>query len=537
MHRQGRNYSAIPSGPSLAKIRRDQCVFLKRHKLRERLATLSRTIVAMTDGHGIMDEELDVIADGHSLSGEGEGPDGPDPLDILLEYMLETSHAEIVVASDDDVESIVGDNRVVDFASYLCQVQPPVEVNGRVGWLCTEYVISHERDRSFTCPTITRLDVEEWPNLTLAHAGRLEHGHVFISPPEAEARPLKSQQLILADSQDLLRSFACFAWSSDSKLLALSFFRSDVLLWRLSDGLLLQRLHDDQGHKNCVRSLAFSPNHDTLASGCINGTVVIWDIRSGRALLRLKAHDSTVRAIAYAPHGSLLATSYKDNSVGVWDISTGARLHTLRLNSCAHELAFSPDDSRLHIASERSCLIYDARTYANIATLQHEGAGDLDWSFSRQGDRIATISHEGQMKVWCAVTGEELLVVNHPRTLSCPVVFSPDGTEVLVACVADEMAIVYDSRTGRLRRNFKLSYTVKFAAYSPGGDYVVFGDDSGCPNVYDAKSGSFLAKFERFRDNMAELQARFLPDNQTLLVNFFNGPPHLCNIQDVMRMR
>ncbi|EKM58879.1 uncharacterized protein PHACADRAFT_248983, partial [Phanerochaete carnosa HHB-10118-sp] len=207
-----------------------------------------------------------------------------DPLDILLDYILEaclTSDVKIAIACDSDVESIVGDEQVVDLASYLRQVQPPVRIDGALGSLCAKDVVSHERKRAFTRRTIIAPDLAKWSGITFENAGRMEDMLVFIpGPTEEESIPLKLQYLVFADSRDTSKTCQCFALSNDGKLLAASFWSSDVLVWRLSDGLLVQRLHH-QNHKYQVVSLSFSPSNRTLVSGSLNESTVVWDIRSG----------------------------------------------------------------------------------------------------------------------------------------------------------------------------------------------------------------------------------------------------------------
>ncbi|EKM58877.1 uncharacterized protein PHACADRAFT_248979, partial [Phanerochaete carnosa HHB-10118-sp] len=133
---------------------------------------------------------------------------------------------------------------------------------------------------------------------------------------------------------------------------------------------------------------------------------------------------------------------------------------------------------------------------------------------SRQGDRIVTASGY-QVKIWSAVTGEEILAVDHPKQLSSPVAFSPDGAEVLVGCDAYKTAVTYSSRTGQLRRVFKLSESRAYhALYSPDGDYAVFGNVDNELEVFDTKSRALLAKFKAGGD-IGDLQ--FVPDTQTLL--------------------
>ncbi|EKM58805.1 uncharacterized protein PHACADRAFT_135927 [Phanerochaete carnosa HHB-10118-sp] len=297
------------------------------------------------------------------------------------------------------------------------------------------------------------------------------------------------RRLIFVDSRDPSALCKRFSLSADGKLLAASFASGDVLVWRLSDGLLVQRLHH-QGHTEPVYSLAFSPDNHSLVSGSEDTTAIVWDIRHGRALLRLEGHCGTVGRVAYAPYGAFIATaSDSDESVKIWDATTGACLHSFDIKGRPHQVAFSPNGSHVYIDGNNCCSIYETQTYTYIAELRHRDEKYCESSVSRQGDRIVTASLKDQVKIWSAETGEQLLTIDHPRKLSYPAMLSPDGSEVVAACDKDKTAAVFDSWTGQLRRVYPLSRASYHASYSPHGDYVAFGDGAGVLYVHDAKSG------------------------------------------------
>lgn len=402
-----------------------------------------------------------------------------------------------------------------------------------VGSLCMEDVIGHERERAFARRTITVSDSAKWSGITFEGAGRLEDILVFIPGPTGEeGRPLKLKNLVFADSRDTSKGCYCSALSSDGKLLAASFGTRDVLVWRLFDGLLVQRLQH-RGHTGIVNSLSFSTNNRTLVSASDHDAIV-WDTRSGRVLLRLEGHHGLVGAVAYAPNGALIAiASNGDNSVKIWDALTGACLYSFSVGEDIYKLTFSSDSSRLCTELDDSYLLYNMKPYTPIATLRHDSRGVLFGSMSRQGDRIVTVS-SSQVNVWSAETGDEIFAVNHPQQLAWPVTFSPDGAEVLVVCRAHNTAVTYDSRTGQLHRIFNLSSLARCAVYSPDGDYVVFGDVGNELQVFDATSGTFLAEFEAGGD-LRDIQ--FVPNSNALLMKFKDRPLVLCNIRDIMRMR
>ncbi|EKM58838.1 uncharacterized protein PHACADRAFT_248933 [Phanerochaete carnosa HHB-10118-sp] len=216
-----------------------------------------------------------------------------------------------------------------------------------------EDVISHELASTFARRKITPSDVADWLHITLDSAGEL---------------------LVLSDARDPRRECEHCVLSPDGTLLAASFGNTEVLVWRLPDGLLVQRL-SDQGCAHIVSAIAVAPDGRTLVLGSCDTTAIVWDVRSGRALLRLRGHRAPVGAVAYAPHGALVATAFEDDgSVKIWDVQTGTCLHSFAadVDAVISELAFSPDNARLCVASSASCLINDVQANARLATLRHD---------------------------------------------------------------------------------------------------------------------------------------------------------------------
>ncbi|EKM51449.1 uncharacterized protein PHACADRAFT_263585 [Phanerochaete carnosa HHB-10118-sp] len=402
-------------------------------------------------------------------------------------------------------------------------------------------VIRHERERA-VARRITAPDLAKWPNSSLDRAGYLVDWHIFVGP---DARTLKLKQLAFTSTRHQRAVCMCHALSADGKFLAASFdtSASDIFVWRLPDGLLVQCLRN-QGHSKPVRSLSFSPNGPTLVSlGSYDETVIIWDVQRGCVLRHLIGHHSRVASSAYSLNGALVATADMTKIMKIWDTSTGACLCSFNLNEHVYQITFSLDSSRLWIRAGLLYFLYDVQSYNRITVLRHKRDNPVGFSMSRQGDRIVTGTYHGNgVTIRDAVTGRELLTVDDERKLVTPVAFSPDGAEVLVVCQGSRMALAFDSRTGQRRHTFELSHVPHHIAYSPNGDYVVLAGHRGSLEVYNAKSRTFVGKSEGFWDDAVLQEVVFLPDSQTILSHFSRTPGsheplRLCNIQDVVRLR
>ena len=84
-----------------------------------------------------------------------------------------------------------------------------------------------------------------------------------------------------------------------------------------------------QGHTEKVRSLAFSPDGQTLASSSNDSTVKLWEVSTGNCLKSLQENNDISR-IAFSPNGQILASGSDDSTVRFWEVSTGQCLRILQ---------------------------------------------------------------------------------------------------------------------------------------------------------------------------------------------------------------
>jgi WD40 repeat protein len=163
------------------------------------------------------------------------------------------------------------------------------------------------------------------------------------------------------------------AFSSDGGTLAVAGFDRvfAVTLWDVSTGQRRSRLADSGSAAArarsalaaglyaeaavAVHSLAFSPDDSTLAAGCADGVIRLWDIASGDLHQAFSGHLTAIRGLAFAPDGRTLASLSEDNVVNLWHLKTGQRFFSLDTpkQQGIHGLAFSRDGRQL-VAGARS---------------------------------------------------------------------------------------------------------------------------------------------------------------------------------------
>jgi WD40 repeat protein len=250
---------------------------------------------------------------------------------------------------------------------------------------------------------------------------------------------------------------------------------TEVQLWDTGTGPTRAIL---SGHTDWVRSVAFSPDGLTLASGAADKTVRLWDTRTGQTRATLTGHTSWVSSVAFSPDGKVLASGsgvwdqkqLRDVSgeVRLWDTRTGQVRATLRGHTAwVRSLAFSPDGQ----------------------TLASGGSGGSD----AQGKPLP-----GEVQLWDVRTGQARATLRgHPSEVSS-LAFSPDGQTLASSSGSDglqtepspEEVRLWDTRTGQLKATLTGHTTrVQALAFSPDGQRVFGWDAGGNVRAWTTKDG------------------------------------------------
>ncbi len=103
--------------------------------------------------------------------------------------------------------------------------------------------------------------------------------------------------------------------SPDGQTVAGACLDGTVRLWDLATGTKERIL---RGHTGRVMWVAFSPDGHTLASCSFDATIRLWDPVTGEPRDVLHGHRAVVTRCAFSPDGQLLASSSTDRTIRVW---------------------------------------------------------------------------------------------------------------------------------------------------------------------------------------------------------------------------
>jgi WD40 repeat protein/energy-coupling factor transporter ATP-binding protein EcfA2 len=191
------------------------------------------------------------------------------------------------------------------------------------------------------------------------------------------------------------------------------------------------------GHNGWVRTVAFSPDGKTLASGSDDNTIILWDVESRQPIGQPFAHPLTehiepVSSVAFSPDGKSLASGSGDNTIILWDVATRQPIgqpltgHT----SAVESVAFSPDGKTIASTSwDATIILWDVETHQPIGQpLTGHTSFVRAVAFSPDGKTLASGSDDNTIILWDVGSRQPIgqPFIGHSDILRA-VAFSPDG--------------------------------------------------------------------------------------------------------------
>ena len=287
------------------------------------------------------------------------------------------------------------------------------------------------------------------------------------------------------------------------------------------------------GHGTFVAGVAFSGDGKRLVV-CSEGEVKMFDAVTGEPLLKFEGHKQNLSCVAFSPDDRWIVTGAGAGGQGiqpgeakVWDATTGH----LRFDLQGHQypvfaVAISRDGKLIATAAAENTYngsevkIWDAVTGNELLTLPFvENVRCLAFHPGDQG--LLTGTQKGKLEVWDVSSGEKMLTVSAHTDKIHGVAFSPDGKR-MISSSWDRTAKIWDAKTGQ--EIFVLKghdSAVASAVFSPDGAKIVTSSWDQTAKIWNAETAQEMLTLKGH--SAWVWTAAFSPDGKRVVTGSFDN--------------
>ncbi len=315
------------------------------------------------------------------------------------------------------------------------------------------------------------------------------------------------------------------AFSPDGNTIATASMDNSIMLWNVEAGNEIKIL---KGHSFFVNTIAFSSDGKTLVSGSSDKTIKLWNITSGIEIKTINANQSDLRSVMFSPDGKIIASGGLAGQVKLWDAKTGQELQNIKSNYSIYSLSFSPDGKTLAFVSADTVKMLDTINWQINKTLTGHAIKFDSIVLSPDSKVLAAAGNDKTVKLLRLFPKLELKILKHSNLIDS-IAFSPSG-KILASGSIDSSVILWDVESGQEIRNIpragrKFAETdwrsslaqfafVSSLAFSHDGKLLATGSVEEA-KIWNVETGQMLKRIEGFPDSSIRL-VTFSQDNKTL---------------------
>jgi WD40 repeat protein len=229
-------------------------------------------------------------------------------------------------------------------------------------------------------------------------------------------------------SASLSNTVYVVAWSPDGTRIAATCSDNHIYVLEANEGKEVFKIKVPAGYHWPV---AFSPDGASLYSGG-SGVVWRWDAATGKQLFPNPDEKPLIGSVAnfvISPDGETIYLCGQDAQLHVWSVAQQRRVAVWPMEKAIVSLDISPDGKKLLAGDDANAHIIDATTGKPIATIKC-GEGFSAARFVDNARRVVTTSSEAMAQLWDAATAQQIGTLSGHLKAIDSIAMAPDGDRI-----------------------------------------------------------------------------------------------------------
>ncbi len=269
-------------------------------------------------------------------------------------------------------------------------------------------------------------------------------------------------------------------------------------------------------HDESVESVAFLPDSQHVVSGSSDGTLRVWNTKSGECLRTIEGANLGAYAVAVSPDGSRVSAGCKDGIIREFNLNDGALLRELKGHrGYIRALAYTHDgEYLLSCAGDGSIRIWVNNKLEPVSILQGHQGGVLAIAVAPDNTHLLSGGRDGTVRLWDLKEARLLKTMEGHRSWVEAVAFCDDGKYAL-STGHDSNLVRWSLDTGETVNEMPHKQRDYALACNTNGTRAYSAGDNRGIAYWDTTSGKLLKELKGHGQSVRDLALS--PDGKTIV--------------------
>ncbi|MBV6506934.1 MAG: hypothetical protein ILNGONEN_02522 [Syntrophorhabdaceae bacterium] len=293
-----------------------------------------------------------------------------------------------------------------------------------------------------------------------------------------------------------------------------------VTFLSLSTKLFAQTTKTLTSQSDAIRTMTFSKSGKYFVVGGSSKLVEVWDLTNNERIKEMKGHKEVIRSVAFSPKEDIVASTDVSAKLIVWELSSGRPLHTISAGPFITTLDLNEDGTLIEVGGADKIQLFsvDAGTKTaeiktpkawNNSRFHKENVVSLLIPYEIRDKQISFKRNNYTLKTFNSITGNELnsfatpdfwemrvkLFELHDVNISA----IPPQTNILDSDKADDANLffilkpnniieIWDSAEGIKLGTLQKGFSILRIAVEPSGRYIATSGENNLISLWDLAS-------------------------------------------------